>query len=37
MPGHHPEKSKADVLDSDTGSVVGTNFNTDKSILCQMI
>ena len=33
MPGHHPEKSKADVLDSDTGSVVGTNFNTDKSIL----
>ena len=33
MPGHHPEKSKADVLDSDTGSVVGTNFNTEKSVL----
>ena len=28
-----PETQKADVLDSDTGSVVGTNFNTEKSVL----
>ena len=28
-----PDKSKSDVLDSDTGSVVGTNFNTEKSVL----
>ena len=33
MPGHHSESQKADRLDSDTGSVVGTNFNTDKSVL----
>ena len=35
MPGHHGESQtqKSDVLDSDTGSVVGTNFNTDKSVL----
>ena len=33
MPGHHSESQKADRLDSDTGSVVGTNFNTEKSVL----
>ena len=35
MPGHHGESQtqKSDVLDSDSGSVVGTNFNTDKSVL----
>ena len=33
MPGHHSESQKADRLESDTGSVVGTNFNTEKSVL----